>query len=899
MATDPLHRHEDAVEGIAALLAGEGARAVLLGGLPGIGKSTAVGRVAERAERAGTAVYRVEADEMGRTRPFGLVAGLLGVEAVYPPRPDTADRMMEAVEKLCAEGPVLLCADDLHQADGDSLDLLGWLVDMTRDLPLSLLLTRRPLPVREALAVLAARPDVHVAELGGLASDELDGLVAERYGAPPDARVKGLLAVTGGNPFHARMLLDDLQRRGLLDSAGGLLRSSVDASETPESVQAGARTHLALLDPATRDLLQVLAVWGGPAAPEQLAAVTGSKPASLLGAIQAAVGSGVARWTADERLGFQHDLYRDVVYSDLEPPLRRMLHAAVAAELRAGGEIPSQVLHQSAEAGDASDPEIALQVAATDLAHAPAQAADLLATAAGQAAALPAGPRRRDLEDRIAVARTGVLAASGRMPEAFRVAREGMDRTVDPAVRAQLVRLRLHHIVSTADVPGALAEIDEQLAGDLSAASRQAMTQMRRWVVVLEGRGPVGDGVPAARTGAALLPASVDLFLAARCTQALAMAEEAVAVREAAGAPPWADGPTSPIMPAWFAAHADGIEAARRLSVAARRQAQEHGNGWQMPHHLFVAAWIDYLAGRWDDALASLDSGLEATSVTGTGWLSRPLGLVVGVRVRRGELERAAEAIEGWKVRGLPEQYGLPMVGLAEMLLGEAQGRPGEVVGLTRRTWTGALDTGRRVWALIAGPDSVRIALQAGDAELVERIAADTAAVPLDEVPALAPAADLVRAAAERDPGRAMAAASGFAGRGNLLGELQAWEEAAVAAAERKDQERARSCAARATSLAGLLGATTVERRLTARLREHAVRLGVTGKRRRPSSGWESLTPTELQVAELVGQGMTSPQIATRLYVSPRTVQTHISNSLRKLGLSSRVELATTVTRHR
>jgi DNA-binding CsgD family transcriptional regulator len=73
----------------------------------------------------------------------------------------------------------------------------------------------------------------------------------------------------------------------------------------------------------------------------------------------------------------------------------------------------------------------------------------------------------------------------------------------------------------------------------------------------------------------------------------------------------------------------------------------------------------------------------------------------------------------------------------------------------------------------------------------------------------------------------------------------------------------------------------------------------VTGRRRRPSSGWNSLTPTELQVAELVGRGLTSPQIAARLYVSPRTVQTHISHSLRKLGLGSRVELATTVARHR
>jgi DNA-binding CsgD family transcriptional regulator len=58
------------------------------------------------------------------------------------------------------------------------------------------------------------------------------------------------------------------------------------------------------------------------------------------------------------------------------------------------------------------------------------------------------------------------------------------------------------------------------------------------------------------------------------------------------------------------------------------------------------------------------------------------------------------------------------------------------------------------------------------------------------------------------------------------------------------------------------------------------------------------LTPTELRIAELVGQGLTSPQIGARLYISPRTVQTHISHALRKLGLRSRVELATTVTRH-
>ncbi|MBN9111679.1 MAG: AAA family ATPase [Pseudonocardia sp.] len=901
MTSEPGGRHASAVEEILAELQG-GSRTVLVSGLPGIGKSTTVGMVAGRLARSGSVVQRVEADEMSRSRPFGLISGLLGIEAVYPPRPDTADRMVEAAEKLCAEGPVLLCADDLHQADSDSLDLLGWLSDMTRDLPLSLLLTRRPLPTRESLTVLAARPDVHVVELAGLAPDELDALVAARFGAAPGPSVQGLLAMTGGNPFHTRVMLDDLQRRGLLDTAGGMLTTTADATDAPESVQAGARTHLALLDPATRDLLQVLAVWGAPAFPEQLAAVTDSKPAALLGAIQAAVSSGVARWTDDERLAFQHDLYRDVVYSDLDPPLRRMLHSACAAELQAVGGTPSQVLQQSgaaAAADDASEAESALAVVATDLAHAPAQAADVLATAARQATALPPGPERTRLEDRIAVARTGVLAAAGRMAEALQVASEGLDRTDDPAVRSELVRLRLHHTVSAADIPGALAEIDRRLDGDPTPAARDALTQLRRWAVVLEGREPVGDGVPTGRTGAALLPAALDLFLAARSRQALRMVEQAVQARIDAGSPDWADGPTSPVMPPWCALHADGVEAARERSVEARRRAQEHGRGWQLPYHLFVAATIDYVAGRWDDALASVDSGLEATVVTGTGWLSRAVGLSLAIRTRRGELDVVAAGLDRWKLRALPEQYGLPVVGLAEMLLAEARGDVAAAGDLARRTWTGTLDTGRLLWALYAGPDTARVAAVAGDGDLLARIASDTATVPLDENTGFAPAADLVRAVAERDPDRAMAAASAFSGRGHVLGELGAWEEAAVAAAARGDADRARSCAARCTNVAGLVGATTVERRLTARLREHEVRLGVTGRRRRPSSGWDSLTPTELQVAELVGQGLTSPQIATRLYISPRTVQTHISHSLRKLGLSSRVELATTVSRHR
>ena len=881
------------------MLSREAARTVLVTGLPGIGKSTTVGLVASRLARGGTTVRRVESDGMSRSRPFGLIAGLLGVEAAYPPQPDTADRMVQAVEKLCAEGPVLLCADDLHQADGDSLDLLGWLADMTRDLPLSLLLTRRPLPARDGLAVLAARADVHLVELTGLAPDELDALVTARYGAPPGPQVVGLLRVTGGNPFHAQVLLDDLQRRGFLDTRDGMLDTAATDADAPESVQAGARTHLALLDGPARNLLQVLAVWGQPAEPTQLAEVTGSKPAALLGAIQTTIASGVARWTEDDRLAFQHDLYRDVVYADLDPPLRKMLHAACAAELRASGEISSQVLQQSGAANDPSVPETALRVVATDLAHAPAQAADLLATAADQAAALAQGPDRTRLEDRIAVVRTGVLAEAGHMAEAMQVLEAGLNRTVDPAVRADLVRIRLHHIVSTADIPAAVDEIDRQLTGELPAASREALTQLRRWSLLLDGRTPIGDGVPTGRSGAALLPAAMDLFLAGRCREALPMLEDAVRARERAGSPEWADGPSAPALVAWFALHAEGVESARKRSVEARRVAQEHGHGWQLPLHLYNAASIDYVAGRWDDALAIVDTGLEASAVTQSGFVSRAFGLAAAIRIRRAELDDAAIGLERWRLRALPEQYGLPVAGLSEMLLDEARGGLSAALEHARRTWSAALDTGRVVWVVNAGPDTARVALRAGDTALLSRIVADSAAAPASSMPGMAPAVDLIRAIAERDPDRAMAAASAYAGRGHVLGELGAWEEAAVAAAARGDVERARSCAARCTNVAAMLGANAVARRLTARLREHEIRFGATGRRRRPSTGWDSLTPTELQVAELVGHGLTSPQIAARLYLSPRTVQTHISHSLRKLGLSSRVELATTVARHR
>jgi DNA-binding CsgD family transcriptional regulator len=69
------------------------------------------------------------------------------------------------------------------------------------------------------------------------------------------------------------------------------------------------------------------------------------------------------------------------------------------------------------------------------------------------------------------------------------------------------------------------------------------------------------------------------------------------------------------------------------------------------------------------------------------------------------------------------------------------------------------------------------------------------------------------------------------------------------------------------------------------------------GNRNRPSAGWESLTPTELQVVRLVAEGLTNPQIGERMFIARGTVKVHLSNVLRKLSMSTRTEVATEVAR--
>lgn len=869
---------------------------VLLTGGPGVGKSTTADALlrglAPRVRRA----FRVTADESARRRPFGLIAALAGLVPEYPPRPDLGDRVLAAVEELCAHGPLVLCAEDLHHADGDSLRVLSQLVDATSDLTLTLILVRRPLPTRDQLTAIAVRPDVLDVEVIPLDRGGLTGLVEQRWGVRPDPALLDLLAVTGGNPFHAGAMLDELRRSGRLSVTGGTAGlatpGDVGITAVPATVESTVRAQFALLDEPARDLLQVLAVWGRPADVSDLAAVAGSPPVQVLRAVQSAVDAGVAAWTADDLLGFAHDLYQEVLIGDLAPGLRRYLHAACAQRLSATGGLPTEIAGHSGDA-DTRGPDVtqALRMATDDLAFAPEQAADLLASVTTVPGTREAGA--------VAVARAGALAAAGRMPEATDVARSALVTTRDAVTRNTLSRLLVHTAISTGRTDAALELITQYLPEAQSDPDYEhALTHLRRWVVVLAGSEPFpADPDPGPiRSGAALVPTAVQLFHRARCDDAFALLAEAEQARAQRHSPVWGDGVTAPMWPPWVALYGRGPTTATELSLEARRLAQPV-RGWLWPYHLSVAGIIDQFAGRWDDALAVFEEGAQTADGTGTSWVSRVTGGRLMILVQRGRLDEAAAVWNAWQEADRRHEGPLPFPTLGAMLLAEARGDLDLAVRLARQAWgTPRLD-GRLLWALLAGPDVARIAGVAGARDLLDEVVADVTDVSTDQVPTLAGVVPLVRGIAAGDPDLAAEAAVVNQRAGHVAAELGAWEEAAVAAAAAGERDLGRTWARRALDVADRLGARTVERRLAARLRRHHLRLGVAGVRGRPTTGWASLTATELRIAGHVGQGRTSPQIAAELYLSPRTVQTHISNILRKLDLHSRVEIAAVVAR--
>ena len=862
---------------------------------PGAGKTHTLRELASDTDGS---VRTVRADELSWRQPFGLAGQLLGVDLPTPVPDGFDDDLYARVDTLCADGPLVLVIDDAHHADAATLELLSRLVPATRVLPLVMLLGRRPLPERDLLNRLVARAEVVDWSLPPLGADEVHRISIETVGAAPDAELFGLLGASGGNPMHVISVLRALQQSGGLRIVDG--HAAVDArtaTGVPSGLEDAIAEHVALLDGRARELTQKLAVWGRPATLAQLAAVDAVPPASLVGPAQSAIDAGIVAIDDGGALRFTHDLYADVTYGQLDPMLRSVLHDAIASHPSTRHDPQSVAHHRIASGSDETAMFAAVRRAESELASTPAVAAELLETLAGTARP-SAG-----VNTALALA----LARTGQLDRASRVAEDGMGLATEIAEFAELHRILLFALIAKGDTDRVRDLIDETLQLPVDDDVAGTLTDLRHYVGLLDGRAPAPDTPffdverdASTRSVSGLIAEALRRFLRGEVEEALGialLASRRDAVESAGGT---LSTSSADIWPSLIEQYAHGPAAAADLLAGAARLRSSRGADWMTAYHEFTRGGIALGLGDLDDSAASFDAGLDRADSADMGWKSMAVGGRAMVDVLRGDLAHASTRLDAWNDTGLPDQFGFPVPTHARALLLEANRKLRAAAATAGVAW----DHGRRFnlysWLPTVVLETARIGARAGDTALLGSIVTGLDEFPVPPAWPMSGPVAVARAMCsvvlhDADPLTIVHAADEHAEILQSVGDRQSeacmWEEAACAAALSGDRDRARELARRAMRLTRSMGASTSSARVASRLRPLGVRLDPTA-RDRPTHGWESLTKTETTVAELVAAGMSGGEIADRLFISTRTVQTHVSHALAKLGLRTRVELA-------
>jgi DNA-binding CsgD family transcriptional regulator len=337
---------------------------------------------------------------------------------------------------------------------------------------------------------------------------------------------------------------------------------------------------------------------------------------------------------------------------------------------------------------------------------------------------------------------------------------------------------------------------------------------------------------------------------------------------------------------AWLARSA-GQLSARAPALAAdllRRAVDTAGpcGDQAVPLRLALASAL-LRVGRFAEAEAAATEGLAA--------------LIAVHRQDRDELARLRAALDRPLATGTI-RHTIDDQSWARALAVLADGDPEASFGVLSQAWQQCVTGNREYCGHYLLPDMAALAAPLGETAVARRAVADLDRYLADrDAPALHRSARFAAGILDGDPGGLLGVAAAYAAAGRPLLAGQAREHAAdlLAAAGRTGEARiqlgaAQDCYAR-------LDAAWDAARADARLRAHGIRRGTHGPRRRPKSGWAALTETERKVAALLAEGLSNPDIAARMFTSRRTVQYHVSNILAKLGLSSRVELATLVAR--
>ena len=911
---------------------------VLIEGEAGIGKTRLLAGVLEDARGRGMQVAAGRAEELERTRPFGLVAAAFGCVRSSPdPRraaiaallatrggdrgPITVtsdpglrfravDAFADLAEELALAGPLVIGVDDLQWADPSSLLTLAAVSRRLAYLPVALIGCLRPsprIPELDRLAGLLLDAGGRILAVRGLTERAVAELVAEAVAAVPGPGLLAGISGAAGNPLFVTELLGALAQEGAIETAGG--RAEVAEVTLPPTLRLTILRRLSFLSEDTLQALRAASILGSSFTVTELS-VTMARPALELSVVLA---EGIAGRVLEEYgavIRFRHDLIRDAIYEDLPLSVRRGLHREAGQRLARTGAPALQVAEQLARGAGQGDAEAIgwlTRAAREAAARSPDVAADLLERAAGLMA--PADPGR----DRLLAERASSLMVSGRNADALAACRSLLDRDLDPQVDGP-VRICLGRaLLAQGQVRDALQELEQAgsspaLPGAERAAARAWAGFARMSLGDLDGAAASAEQARSAAAAAAdHLTVSVAMTTLARVSEsrghlrdALQITDEAVHLADES---PGRLGHRYPIRATrgHILIELGRPEEARSALGAGMRISEESGVRWPLSIYQVFLALERFITGEWDDAIAELEASFELADEIQTV-VARAHGILSLISLHRNDLSRAEEAAgaAARDLAGWGSGYRTTWAAWPRALIQEAGGELGQALA----TMTGAWDMCARLGLALdypaVGADLVRLALASGDiGRARDASAAVTEVAARNEVPWMTGAALRCRGLIEDDAEILQAAAGACAGGSRPLGLALACEDAGAAFARQGRLDRARPLLDQALGIYERLGAARDLARAEATLREAGIRRGRRGTRGRPQIGWASLTPAEHAVAGLVAEGLSNPQIGERLYISRRTVQTHLAHMFAKLDIATRAQLAVDVTRHR
>lgn len=906
-----------------------GGRGIVVEGDAGIGKSRLVTEALARAP--GVRVLRGGADPLGRHRVLGAVVAALG--PLDPSRPTDAhlrrllesspgqtpplgpqrrspliDACVAAVAARAGEARVALVLEDLHWADDGTVAVFGELSQALPGRDVVVVATRRRTSRElEVRSLEAAWPGhVEVLELRPLDRAAVTELVTERVGRAPTPELATYVDRAGGNPLYVTELVDALAEQGsLVAGAAPAAPAELVHVSLPPGLRVTLLRRLSALPDAALEALRVAALLGASFVVEDLAIGLDEPLPRTVERLDEPLRAGWLQGCGD-RLTFRHDLVREVLHDDVPEAIRRGLHRHLADRLADAGRDPSEGAHHflrgatppdadaaawlraAARSAASREPRLAVELldAATRLDPSPGRLHDAmqleLAVARCWAGQLASGEDLlRDLLGRphdpavdapaaLALARSLILR--GASEEALRIIRAAVERSESERQRCQLIAELALCTLLRGDLVDAAGAVGRVLgSADASDESRCVAHTVQAALFALEGH--VGDAVRRGRQAVEIAATSAD--------------------RETVRRPPQ-------LLLGSVLLDADRFDEGRRLLDEGRRISEQLGAVWDLPLVHLIVARGHYLTGDHDDSLTEAEAAVQAAEEVGTRVLEVwAHAIAAHIHLHRSAYDAARGALEAGEA--VIARVGLQVRGTdwlvwARARLAQMEGQDDVARHLLVALWEGYRQRGIRSERRLIGPDLVRVHLGAGDQAGAEAVAdAVDELAALARTPSTTAAALHLRGLVERDAARLVTAATASAaGRCRTEHVGQALDAADQLVADGQEVE-ATAWFERAAEVARTAGMTRSVRRAEAGLRGLGVRRGVRGTRARPRTGWTALTPTEGQVAELAAQGLSNPEIGEQLFISRRTVQTHLSHVYGKLGVGSRVELATLV----